>query len=74
MTQCKCKTDDGSRCKRDAEPNSKHGYCWQHNSSQHSKMRCVSLARKSIGFHSPKRRPSPRKHLKKSKKIKKSTK
>lgn len=65
MVQCKCKTDDGSRCKRTADPNSRYGFCWQHSSSSHSKMRCVSLARKSIGYASPKHRPSPR-HGKKS--------
>ena len=65
MVQCKCKTDDGSRCKRSADSQSKNGYCWQHNSSSHSKMRCVSLARKSVGYASPKKRPSPRRDLKK---------
>jgi hypothetical protein len=61
MPQCKCKTNDGSRCKKNANPNSSHRYCTQHE--KHDKMRCVSLARPSIGYKSPKKRPtSPRAH------------
>ena len=58
MVQCKCKTDDGSRCKRTVHENAVHPYCWQHLDTRHSKMRCVSLSRNSIGFRSPKKRPS----------------
>jgi hypothetical protein len=59
MPQCRCKTNDGSRCKHNANPNSSHHYCTQHD--KYDKMRCVSLARKSIGYRSPKHRPtSPR--------------
>lgn len=56
MPQCKCKTNDGSRCKRSSNPDSEYGFCTQHHS--HDKMRCVSLARKSIGYFSPKTQPS----------------
>jgi hypothetical protein len=59
MPQCKCKTNDGSRCKNSANPDSSHQYCTQHD--MHDKMRCVSLARKNIGYH--KTRPVfPRKY------------
>ena len=58
MVQCKCKTDDGSICKHPANPKSSHGYCTQHNKPKHAKMRCVSLARPTIGYKSPAKRPS----------------
>ena len=65
MTQCNCKTNDGSRCKNVANPKSTHGYCTIHNKKD--KMRCVSLARKSIGYRSPKTKPThPRKSKSKS--------
>ena len=56
MPQCKCKTNEGSRCKRRSNPDSAHGFCTQHHTSD--KMRCVSLARPSVGYFSPKRRPT----------------
>ena len=31
MVQCKCKTNDGSRCKRPANPKSDLTFCSQHN-------------------------------------------
>uniref|UniRef100_A0A6C0KH70 Uncharacterized protein n=1 Tax=viral metagenome TaxID=1070528 RepID=A0A6C0KH70_9ZZZZ len=69
MVHCKCKTNDGSLCKHPRNPSSDHGYCTQHHKKD--KMRCVSLARKSIGYNSPKKRPtfprgSKRKSAKKS--------
>lgn len=71
MVHCNCKTDDGSMCKRPANPKSSHGYCTQHNKSKHAKMRCVSLARKSVGYKSPAKRPSfPRPAKKSAKKSK----
>ena len=66
MVQCKCKTDDGSKCKHPANPKSSHGYCTQHNKTKHAKMRCVSLARPTIGYKSPAKRPSSPRPLKKS--------
>jgi len=72
MVHCKCKTDDGSMCKRPANPKSSHGYCTQHNKPKHAKMRCVSLARKSIGYKSPAKRPSCPRPAKKSAKKSKS--
>lgn len=56
MVQCKCKTNDGSRCKNVANPDSEHKFCTIHH--KNDKMRCVSLSRKSIGYRSPKKRPS----------------
>ena len=73
MVQCKCKTDDGSRCKRSANTESSHGFCHQHNKPVHSKMRCISLARPGIGYKSPAKRPSSPRPLK-SKSAKKTTK
>ncbi len=67
MVQCKCKTNDGSRCKNVANPASAHSFCTLHHKKD--KMRCVSLARKTIGYSSPKKRPSsprPKKSPKKS--------
>jgi len=67
MVHCKCKTNDGSKCKNVANPDSSHGYCTMHHKKD--KMRCVSLARKSVGYHSPKRRPTfPRKSSKSARK------
>ena len=56
MVQCKCKTNDGSRCKNVANPDSEYKFCTIHHNKD--KMRCVSLSRKSIGYRSPKVRPS----------------
>ena len=46
MPQCKCKTNDGSRCLRKSHADCS-GYCAQHHSNDMH--RCNSLARESIG-------------------------
>jgi hypothetical protein len=54
--RCKCKTQSGHRCTRQAEEGA--NYCWQHNQSEHWKMRCNSMRCKSISPKHP-----PRKHV-----------
>lgn len=56
MPKCHCKTNDGTKCKRKANPASNYSLCTQHQT--HDKMRCVSLARKNIGYFNPKTRPT----------------
>ena len=53
MAHCKCKTNKGTYCKHPSNPNSKRGYCSQHDAK---KKRSVSRAR-----------PSPKSRSKKSK-------
>lgn len=73
MVQCHCKTNDGTRCKNVANPKSSHKYCTTHH--KNDKMRCVSLARPSVGHRSPKHRPtSPRAKKSAKKSMKKSAK
>ena len=62
MPQCKCKTNDGSRCKRKSHADCA-GYCAQHHKGDMH--RCNSLARKSIGSKYAGLKPpkSPRKRV-----------
>lgn len=52
---CKCKTNDGTKCKNVANPASNYGYCTMHHKKD--KMRCVSLARRSVSPRNPPKFP-----------------
>ncbi len=54
--KCHCKTNDGTKCKRNVNPNSSHKLCSQHQKNDN--MRCVSLMRKNIGYFKPLTRPT----------------
>ena len=70
MTQCKCKTNDGTRCKNAANPDSSHHFCTGHE--KHDKMRCISLSKKSVNRSHP---PAyPRAHPRKVRKSRKTSK
>jgi hypothetical protein len=53
MTKCKCKTIDGHRCRRSADPNSEIDYCWQHQQDEGWIHRCNSLRRSNISPRNP---------------------
>ena len=55
MVHCKCKTNDGTRCKHPANPKSKHGYCTQHDKSKKTRSRVRSKSPPKFKMMSPQR-------------------
>jgi hypothetical protein len=49
MARCKCKTLEGKRCKRTAEPG--YSYCWQHLQNRSIINSCNSTQKKSKKRH-----------------------